>query len=221
MLTVLPYSLDKDLINEAKKHLDQFLNFKTSLNEKSGDFFYDPWIIKKEFKGTCFEQILNSVDTDIGEARIVALESMRCYTKHADIDDRLHLNLFGDGGYLLDLTNNKVYPLTQDAKWYEMNAGNIHTAVSCGEHIRYQLVVRKLLKQNILTDSISIEIQLEGNNHRFKFDNSVSPWLNYANKNSIINKFAVSNNGCSFDVEKKHLSHLESILPKGIRLVYH
>ena len=83
-------------ISLIKAAIDSFdtNDFKTSLNEPTGSFFYDPWVIKPQFKNTPWEQLLNSLNqTVIGEARIIKLDIEKCYTAHADIDDRWYLAL--------------------------------------------------------------------------------------------------------------------------------
>lgn len=199
--------------------VDKFLTMKTALNNPLGDFFYDSWTIKEEFKNTVLAQILQTLPFPIGEARIIVLNSEQCYTKHADIDDRYHLNLSGDEGYIIDLESKKMYHMKQDNLWYEMNAGILHTAASFGEHRRIQLVVRKLLTRNKLTCPQNISIILGGENSRYHFDNNVSSWLNYANKNSIITNFKIINKGCNFDIEESALTDLHKLIPQYFELI--
>ena len=131
---------------------------KHDLTAPSGDFFYDPWILLEEYKNTVWESIWNSLPIDAGQARVIVMESPSCYTQHADIDDRYHLNLSGDQDYLIDLGNQQMHKLEKDGVWYIMDAGRLHTAISVGEHTRMQLVVRKLLTRNTLKDSVSVKI---------------------------------------------------------------
>jgi len=218
MLEVTEFTVDTELITECSNLVYSFADFKTTINEPTGNFFYDPWIIKEQYQGTALEKILKKLPFSIGEARIIALSPMRCYTQHADIDDRYHINIAGDGGYILDLVDNKIYPTVNDGIWYLMDAGILHTAVSCGEQIRYQLVVRKLLKRNNLQDPVTVQIYMEGGNPRFSFDNHISSWLNQANKKKLINNFCVIDKGVTFTTEKSSLSYLETIIPKNCRL---
>lgn len=207
MLIKTNYSVPQFLLNSVS--FDVFHSMKTAINQPTGDFFYDSWIIKEEFRNTIFEQLLTTLPKNIGEARIIVLESKRCYTKHADVDDRYHLNLQGDEGYLIDLESSTMYHTVKDGNWYLMNAGILHTAASFGEHKRVQLVVRKLLTRNILTNSVSVLITSIEENPRYKFDNIMSPWLNWANKNNIISNFQYKGNTVKFDVEKNYLSDLK------------
>ena len=190
---------------------------KHDLTAPSGDFFYDPWILLEEYKNTVWESIWNSLPIDAGQARVIVMESPSCYTQHADIDDRYHLNLSGDQDYLIDLSNQQMHKLVKDGVWYTMDAGRLHTAISVGEHTRMQLVVRKLLTRNILKNSVSVKIAAGGSNPRYSFDNIISVWLNRASKNKTISNFKQSETSVYFDVEHSLLEELESIIPKEFK----
>jgi len=211
MLVKTPYtvSIDDMPLLEKGKH---------DLTVPSGDFFYDPWVLLEEYKNTVWESILNSLPIDTGQARIIVMESPSCYTQHADIDDRYHLNLSGDRDYLIDLDNQQMHKLVKDGVWYEMDAGRLHTAISVGEHTRMQLVVRKLLTRNVLNDSVSVKITASGSNPRYSFDNTMSVWLNRASKNKTISNFKQSEASVYFDVEQSSLEELKSIVPKEFKL---
>jgi hypothetical protein len=193
---------------------------KHDLTDPTGDFFYDPWVLKPEYEGTVWEDIWCSLPIDTGQARIIVLGSPSCYTQHADIDDRYHLNLFSNEDYLIDLQDQRMYKLEKDNIWYEMDAGRIHTAISIGEHMRMQLVVRKLLTRNILNDPVSISIAVGGKNPRYHFDNKISPWLNCANKQSIINNFKQYDTTVSFDIERSYLQEIIRLLPEEFTYEY-
>jgi hypothetical protein len=190
---------------------------KHDLTAPSGDFFYDPWILLEEYKNTVWESIWNSLPIDAGQARVIVMESPSCYTQHADIDDRYHLNLSGDQDYLIDLGNQQMHKLVKDGVWYTMDAGRLHTAISVGEHTRMQLVVRKLLTRNTLKNSVSVKIAAGGSNPRYSFDNIISVWLNRASKNKTISNFKQSETSVYFDVEHSLLEELESIIPKEFK----
>jgi len=211
MLAKTPYtvSIDDMPLLEKGKH---------DLTVPSGDFFYDPWVLLEEYKNTVWESILDSLPIDTGQARIIVMESPSCYTQHADIDDRYHLNLSGDQDYLIDLDNQQMHKLVKDGVWYEMDAGRLHTAISVGEHIRMQLVVRKLLTRNVLNNSVSVKITAGGSNPRYRFDNTMSVWLNRASKNKTISNFKQSEASVYFDVEHSSLEDLKSIVPKEFKL---
>ena len=175
---------------------------KFDISEQTGSFFYDPWQLKPEFLGTAWENIWNSLPGPKGQGRIIILESPSCYTSHADIDDRWHLNLCGDESYLIDLEKETMFKTVLDGKWYDMDAGVTHTAMNIGAHIRAQLVVRKLLPKNIINDPKRVRISGVEGNVRYAFDKHLSPWLNRAaNKQKIISNVKVVKQGIEFDIE--------------------
>jgi len=189
---------------------------KFVLNEPTGRFFYDSWTIKEEFKGTAWESLLAMLPAH-GEARLIYLKSATCYTTHSDIDDRYHLNLKGGYSYLIDLDNQQMYPVSQDHVWYDMNAGVRHTATNFGYCDRVQLVVRKLLLDNKLSNPVTIRISSNIRDlemARFIFDDTISPWLNNANKKHIISDFKLSGYDVIFNMEESFISSLLEILPK-------
>lgn len=201
--------------------IPKFINFeenKTQINQPSNDFFYDPWYLKDEFKNTIWEELLSTLNVDIGEARIIKLPVGKCYQQHADIDDRYHLNLSGDNSVLINLENNEIYKMKQDGVWYEMDAGIIHSAINFGQEDRYQIVVRKLLLKNHLINPYKVSIELSGCNPRFVFDNSISKWLNRSNKIGVINKFSHYDNTVEFFAEKFVIDQIEKILPKDFKI---
>lgn len=203
----------------SKKYIEEIANIestgKQSLNVPSGDFFYDPWKLKPEFAGTAFEKVLSVLPDPIGEARLITLESGTCYFAHSDIDDRYHLNISGDCAALINLETKKSWFLTNDGIWYDMDAGPIHSAASFGQHNRKQIVVRKLLKKNHLNLPVDVKITAKGENPRFLFDNTISSWLNKANKKGIISNFAANGHTVYFKLEESYKSSLESIMPRN------
>ncbi len=203
MLIKTKFSTPIDDINSVIG--DVFDKGKHDISNPTGNFFYDPWQLKSEYLGTPWETILNSLPGDKGQARVIILESPSCYTAHSDIDDRYHLNLFGDEAYLIDLEEQKMYKTIKDGIWYDMDAGKIHTAMSIGEHVRAQLVVRKLLNKNKLQNPVTVKVY--GNdNPRYKFDNVLSPWLNCANKKGTITNVSIVKFGIKFDIEENLIS---------------
>ena len=213
MLIPTNYTVDVKLFQEALAHLPEG-EMKTSINQPTGNFFYDPWIIKQEYKGTVWETLYNSLPVNKGEARIIILNPGQCYQIHADIDDRYHLNILGDKSYLINLTNETMYPLSQDGIWYDMNAGFLHTATNFGRQARVQLVVRKLLEYNQLTDPIHVIMKpksLSLDHSRYVFDNTFSVWLNRENKNKTINNFSHNSGSVEFDVEKNLISDINAM----------
>ena len=221
MLTPTDYTVNTSLLQEACLHLPKG-GMKTTINQPSGNFFYDPWIIKEEYKGTVWETLYNSLPATKGEARIIILDPGQCYQIHADIDDRYHLNILGDNSYLIDLVRETMHPLVQDGIWYDMDASFLHTATNFGRRARVQLVVRKLLKKNKLSNPISISLvtSLSNPNHaRFLFDNTMSPWFNEANKLGFINDFTQGDVSIKFNIEQNKLESLKRMLPEEFKIL--
>jgi hypothetical protein len=221
MLTPTDYIVDPILFQEA---CIQSANesMKTVINQPTGSFFYDPWVLKDEYKGTVWETLYNSLPVDKGEARIIVLKSKECYQIHADIDDRYHLNLKGESCYLIDLICEQMYPLNQDGVWYNMDASILHTATNFGRHPRIQLVVRHLLKQSKLIDPVAVSLSTTVANTesaRFLFDSHISPWLNEANKLGFINNFDHSPIAINFNIERSKLDCLKNMLPEEFKLI--
>jgi hypothetical protein len=223
MISQTNYTVNVQLLQEACAALpDQ--DMKTTINKPTGNFFYDSWVLKDEYKGTVWETLYESLPMSKGEARIIILDPGQCYQSHADIDDRYHLNILGDNCYLIDLVRETMHPLSQDGVWYDMDASFLHTATNFGRCARIQLVVRKLLKKNNLLHtpvSVRLESTLDNKDYaRYLFDNNVSPWLNQANKSGIINNFAYTREQVTFDIEADKLNSLAHILPEEICLTH-
>ena len=220
MITPTNYTVDPKLFQEACQYLPKNV-MKTTINEPTGDFFYDPWILKEEYKGTVWKTLYDSLPAPKGEARIIILDPGQCYQIHADIDDRYHLNILGDNSYLIDLVRETMHPLSQDGIWYDMDASFLHTATNFGRKARVQLVVRKLLKQNKLSNPVKVSLTTSMNNvghARFLFDNTMSPWFNEANKLGFINNFVQGAVTITFDIEQDKVESLKRILPKEFTL---
>jgi hypothetical protein len=208
MITKTPFFVPLEIVDQAKKSTPQ-LDFRLSINQPTGRFFYDPWEIKEEFKNTVWETILNVLPSPLGEARIIELKHGTCYMSHCDIDERYHLNLEGQYSFLIDIDSQKMYQTISDGSWYIMNTGIRHVAANFGSINRFQLVVRKLLNEPKLANPISVEIKPICDNPRFEFDDIVSPWLHKMNKELQLNEFTVSKDGVSFNLEEAHLSDLD------------
>lgn len=187
-----------------------FDDFKTAINQPTGNFFYDTWKIKEKYIGTIWENLLKSLPEPHGEARVITMQPGTTYMAHTDIDNRWHLNLQGEQSYLIDLENLNMHLLTQDAYWYYMDAGRVHVASNYGSITRIQLVVRQLLYQSEEEDLVTVTINPSSVQHdyRYKFDNIVSPWLNRANINKKIRDFNVDNETVTFKTSLTEISKL-------------
>lgn len=213
MFTKSSIQVDQNLFNQAINNLPK-VDFRLSLNEKTGRYLYDPWVIKQEYKGTVWEEILKTLPEPIGEARIVTLKPGTGYQSHSDIDDRYHLNLSGDRySYLIDIDKQQMYQVNQDRFWYNMNAGPRHSAVNLGNVDRVQLLVRKLLKDVHMSDYVSVVINSKGINDssRFLFDDILSPWLNSAIKRSIVSNFEFEGTTVKFNVSKDFIQEFNNL----------
>jgi hypothetical protein len=221
MLTKTDYTVDLKLLQEAGIRSSNE-GIKITINQPTGSFFYDPWVLKDEYKGTVWETLYNSLPVGKGEARIIVLKSNQTYQIHADIDDRYHLNIQGESCYLIDLIRDQMFPLEQDGIWYNMDASFLHTATNFGRYPRIQLVVRHLLKNNKLKDPVAVALSTTVGNTddaRFLFDNTLSPWFNEANKLGFINNFDYFPISIKFNIERSKLDSLTNMLPKEFKLI--
>lgn len=220
MLNRTVYSVDDNLF-EQLAYNKITVDFKLALNEPTGDFFYDPWIIKDEYKNTVWEQLYNSLPTNKGEARLIKLEPGTSYLAHADMDNRWHFNIQAKQSYLIDLKDGIMHNIKPDQYWYYMDAGKYHTAANFGNIDRIQLVVRELFKHRQLYNPVTLKIKLKEHTHdyRYEFDRIISPWLNRANKLGCINNFKYINEEVEFELENELLKELKDILPKQFEIV--
>ena len=221
MLTPTNYTVNPSLYQEACHHLPKG-EMRTTINQPTGNFFYDPWVLKEEYKGTVWETLYNSLPVTKGEARIIILDPRQCYQIHADIDDRYHLNILGDNSYLIDLVRETMHLLSQDGIWYDMDASFLHTATNFGRRARVQLVVRKLLKNNKLNNPVEVSLvtNMENTNHaRHLFDNTLSPWFNEANKAGFINSFTQGPVAIKFNIEQDKLESFKRMLPEEFKII--
>ena len=221
MLSPTNYTVNTSLFQEACSQLTTG-NMKTTINQPTGNFFYDPWTLKDEYKGTVWETLYNSLPASKGEARIIILDPAHCYQTHADIDDRYHLNILGESCYLIDLIREQLFLLEQDGIWYDMDAGFLHTATNFGRRARVQLVVRKLLRNNKLKNPIEVSLSTtiaNTDDARFVFDNTLSPWFNEANKLGFINNFDHSPVSIKFNIEQDKLDSFKHMLPSEFKII--
>ena len=212
MITQTTYNVNQN-IKEQLQSVDIDIAFKLPLNKPTGEFFYDTWTIKEEYKNTVWDNLLSTLPSNIGEARLIKLEPGQAYRSHADIDDRYHFNIQGERSFVIYTDANLIYPQEESDYWFDMNAGELHSAVNTGRIDRIQLVVRKLLNKNVLTDPVQVIMTLKEFNpdYRYVFDEFYSPWLNQANKIGTINNFVYNTEYVSFNIERKFLKSFEKI----------
>jgi hypothetical protein len=221
MLKRLNWTANEIIIEQAIQSYPKE-NERIILNRPTGNFFYDKWELNTEFIGTAWEKILASFPKEIGEARVIKLIPGETYMAHADIDDRWHLNLTGDRCYLIDLDTEHMHLLIQDRHWYEMDTGKIHVASNFGSVDRLQIVIRKLLTQTTEVDLVSVTITPNGYQHdyRYKFDQIISPYLNRANKKSMLKDFKVNKEVVSFKLARCELSNFKNSITENFNVTY-
>ena len=221
MLSKTQFTVPLKIFNIAKDSIPS-IGSKLSLNQPTGDFFYDTWEIKSEFKNTVWEEVLDSLPLEKGEARLIELAPQQTYSSHADIDDRWHLALSGDQSYLIDLDEMKIHKTDPNGDWYYMDAGRIHSAANFGGHSRIQLVVRKLLLKNNIDNSVQVTINPAGDTtwHRHNFDLIFSPWLNRANKAGDISHFNFQGNSIRFNINPSVLEYFKNIVTTDFKVDY-
>jgi len=213
MIVKTRYVVPQNLIDKATDTVF-FDTFKNAINYPLGNFFYDPWKIKNEFKHTVWDEILKTLPYPLGEARIIVLDQNGCYSSHSDVDDRWHLNIKSKKSYLISLDTEQMFNLSPDGIWYDMDASHRHTAVNFSNRSRVQLVVRKLLIRSNRNDLVNIEIMtnlIDLEDARYEFDNIISPFLNNANKENAIDNFSYSNSLVSMSIAPEYVSRLVKI----------
>lgn len=221
MLTRLPYIINSNIVHDC---IDACYSIqeKTVLNKPSGDFFYDPWLLKNDYVGTCWEKLLESLPHSIGEARVIRLLPGESYMAHADIDNRWHFNLTGEHSYLIDLDEKQMHLLEKDCQWYSMDASKIHVATNFGSTHRWQVVIRQLLKRSNRNDLVSVTIKPNGLQHdyRYKFDKIISPFLNKVDKEYMLSDFKFDKEIISFKLADNRLDALKNILTQDFEITY-
>jgi hypothetical protein len=182
-------------INRLLPLLDQVewdAHGRCAINEPTGHWLYDPYKIKDQWRGTEFERLTEEIPVAVSEIRLMKLEAGAIYRSHADIDDRVHLNLqSNEQCYLIDLDNQNMYSVVADNELYIMDGSYLHTAVNFGSSPRIQLVMRVPLKRhhNLEFKSCYIEFVNPPHNLRYIIDQTISPWLNRYVKYGLIDFF--------------------------------
>ncbi len=160
MLTLLPQKFPIDSIIKQVSSID--VSKRIELNTPTGEFFGDPWQTKSEYLNTPLGDVLASLG-NIGQARLLCLDSGQSYTAHCDPDDRIHLSIITNQYcFLVDIDDEKLYHLHADGKIWLMDTGKTHVATNWGPRSRIHLCVRKLLpKYDNRQKGLSIKV-LEG-----------------------------------------------------------
>lgn len=141
MLISLPQKFSIQPILNQINTLDPSKRF--NLNKPSGKFFNDPWV--NLYPNTPLGDVLDSLG-NIGQARLLTLDSAESYTAHTDPDDRYHLAITTNPYcYLIDLSNNKLHHVPVDGQVILMDTSCTHVATNWGATPRMHLNIRLLL----------------------------------------------------------------------------
>jgi len=144
MLKTLPQKFSIQPIVEQVISLGDF-GKRLDLNSPTGDFFNDPWKTNSKFNNTPIGGVLDRLG-DIGQARLLCLESAESYTAHADPDDRIHVAVItNEFSYIVNLTDNKLYHLPADGQAWYMDTGKLHVAANWGSRTRIHINIRVLM----------------------------------------------------------------------------
>lgn len=222
MITATDYGINQLTLASTIASIPS-IDFKLSLNEPTGNFFYNPWTVKSDFKNTCWGHILDTLPGPVGEARLIKLDPGVAYQGHADIDDRWHLTIVGKECYLIDLSTDTMHTTDVRGRWYYMDAGRVHSACNFGPVPRIQLVVRKLLERGSIQHPVNISITPKPNDrfsHRYEFDHVISPWLNHMNKQHKLDNFNHSGDTVSFTIEQDDLPVLKKLVCSEFNLTH-
>ncbi len=223
MIKLTPYTVTQNVLKQAQDNLPDIGNddkkLSVVINKPTGNFFYDPWEIKDEFRNTVWETVLNTLPGSIGEARLIQLQHGTCYMSHCDIDDRYHLNIEGQYSFLIDIDSQQMFPTIADGSWYTINTGIRHVAANFGSVKRIQLVVRQLLNDVSLEDPVSVKVLPICVNPRFEFDDIISPWLHKMNKELRLSHFEVLDDGVKFKLDKNSIKDLDSFPANKFKII--
>lgn len=158
---------------------------RKALNITDGNLLSGDYTLIDEIVNTPLGNFLDSLG-DIGEARLLMLESGESYTAHTDPDDRIHLVITTNPYcYIIDIDTEKMYHLPVDGQVWYMDTGVRHVASNFGGKSRIHLNIRvKLPKISYPCYMISID----GGEYDWKqelYDGFMSH-LNYQIKNGKI-----------------------------------
>lgn len=141
MITQTNLHFDLNPIIEQVNNLD-LTSRSLQLNETKGNLLTGKYTIKKEFEHTPLGEVLYCLG-DIGEARLLKLESEEVYTAHTDPDDRYHLIITTTPyAYMVDCENDVLYHLPANGYIYYMDTSIMHSAVNLGGADRIHLNIR-------------------------------------------------------------------------------
>jgi hypothetical protein len=137
-------------------------NKRIVLNKSDGGLFTGAYTTLPEYENTPLGQFLNDlswVAGDIGEARLLFLESGDSYTAHTDPDDRYHLVIKTNPySYIMDIDEQRMIHLPADGTVWHMDTSKKHLAGNYGGTTRIHLNVRSKLP-NYTGNGIHLKIE--------------------------------------------------------------
>ena len=120
-------------------------NKRIVLNESDGGLFTGKYTTIPKFQNTALGTILEELG-EIGEARLLLLESGDSYTAHTDPDDRFHLVIETNPySYIMDIEQERMIHLPANGIVWHMDTSKKHLAGNYGGTPRIHLNIRAKL----------------------------------------------------------------------------
>lgn len=191
MLKQLPLNIPMQPIIDQVMSMD-LSSKRIDLNKPAGKFFNDPW--ENMISGTPLGDVLDKLG-NIGQARLLVLESGDTYTAHTDPDDRYHLAITtNEFSYLIDISEQKFYHLPVDGVAWHMDTSTTHVAVNWGPTPRIHLNVRVLLP-HYSNDRKGVKISVSSAMYNWKQNSyiEIMGFINKAVKSGVITGFDTPN----------------------------
>jgi len=217
MLTKINLKLDIEPIIDQVNNL----TFEKSLvlNYTTGTLLNGPYFTKSEFINTPLGYALEQIG-NLGEARLLKLNSAESYTAHADPDDRIHVAITTNPYcYLIDLSNTKLYHIPVDGSVWHMNTEFMHVAANFGGRERIHLNIRKALPA---VQGEGVILSIEGGDFDWKQEAyaTIMSFFNQAIKKGFITGFEKISDrqvrlNCNVEILKPCVTELEA---KGFKV---
>lgn len=155
------------------------------LNETNGNILTGEYTVKQEYINTPLGNLLASLG-DIGEARLLKLNTAESYTAHTDPDDRIHLAIkTTPHSYLIDLENLKMHHLPVDGQLWLMDTGITHVASNFDSGERIHLNVRVRLPK-IKYPCYNVCVSGGSHDWKQKLYSEIMGYINRAIKNKYV-----------------------------------
>lgn len=163
MLKKTQIKFDPEPLKELLNKVEWDDKDRCNLNKPTEHWLYDPYKICDKWKDTTFDSLLKQIPYNIGEARLMKLESQTCYRAHSDVDGRVHINILSNEYlYLIDLDNNIMHNLKDGGYLYYTDGSMMHTAVNFGLTPCVQLIIRVLLHRVKKSSHIKAKVTFAG-----------------------------------------------------------